>query len=60
MIWRALVVVAYVGIPLACCIAWGGWAWFLFFAVWGFVWFGFSIFWDWAQRARAALLHPKP
>lgn len=60
MVWRTAVLTAYIGVPLACCIAWGGWAWLLLFAVWGVVWFGFSLFWGWAQRARHALMQPPP
>jgi hypothetical protein len=56
VVWRTAVLAAYIGLPLACCIAWGGWAWFLLFAVWGLVWFGFSLFWGWAQRARREVL----
>jgi hypothetical protein len=29
----------------------------MFFAVWGFVWLGFSLFWGWADRVRRTLLH---
>jgi len=60
VIWRTVLVAAYIGIPLAGCIAWGGWAWLVLFVVWGLVWFGFSLFWGWALRARAALLPPEP
>jgi hypothetical protein len=57
--WRLVVIAVYIGVPLAGCIAWGaGWAWLLLFAVWGLVWFGFSIFWDWALRLRRVLLQP--
>ena len=56
MIWRILTLAVYIGLPLAGCIAWGGWAWFLLFLVWGVVWFGFSVFWGWALRARRDLL----
>jgi len=59
MSWRSLVAAAYIGIPLACSIAWGGWAWYMFFAVWWLVWSGFSLFSGWALRARAALLRPE-
>ena len=55
MSWRTALLAVYIGLPLACCIAWGGWAWFAFFAVWALVWFGFAVFWDRAQRARRAL-----
>jgi hypothetical protein len=56
VIWRSLLLGAYLGLPLAGCIAWGGWVWFMLFAVWGLVWFGFSIFWRWALRARSQLM----
>lgn len=52
MVWRTILLAAYLGLPLAGCIAWGGWAWFVLFAVWGLVWFGFSVFWGWALRLR--------
>ncbi len=58
MIWRSVVVAAYIGIPLAGFLVWGsGWAWLVLFAVWGIVWFGFSILWAWAIRMRHILLH---
>jgi hypothetical protein len=56
VVWRSFVLAAYIGLPLAGSIAWGGWAWFMLFAVWGLVWFGFSIFWRWALRARRAIM----
>jgi hypothetical protein len=56
VVWRSVFLAVYLGVPLACCVAWGGWAWFMFFAVWGVVWFGFSIFWGWALRARRQLM----
>lgn len=56
MIWRTVVLAVYLGLPLAGSIAWGGWAWFFLFAVWGLVWFGFSMFWGWALRARRAVM----
>jgi hypothetical protein len=56
MVWRSVVLAAYLGLPLAGSIAWGGWVWFMLFAVWGLVWFGFSIFWRWALRARRQIM----
>jgi hypothetical protein len=58
VIWRSVLVAAYIGIPLAGYLAWGGigWAWLMFFAVWGIVWFGFSAVWAWALRVRRVLL----
>jgi len=58
VVWRSVVAAAYIGVPLAGCIAWGGWVWLVLFAVWALVWFGFSSFWAWAIRARRSHLQP--
>ena len=57
MIWRSAVLAAYVALALVFGFVLGGGIWIvLFFAVWGGVWLGFSLFWGWAQAARRALL----
>jgi len=51
------VLVAYVGLGIVFGVVLGGGAVVLvFFAVWGGVWLGFSLFWGWADRARSTLL----
>ncbi len=57
MIWRTALLVAYVGLGIVFGVFLGGGAIVLmFFAVWGGVWLGFSLFWGWMQQARAKLL----
>ncbi len=52
-----MILAAYIGVPLTGYIVWGeGWAWLLLFAVWGIVWFGFSLVWAWALRVRQMLV----
>ena len=49
--------VAYVGLGIVFGVVLGGGAVVLvFFAVWGGVWLGFSLFWGSADRARSTLL----
>jgi len=57
MIWRTAVLVAYVGLGIVFGVFLGGGAIVLmFFAVWGGIWLGFSLFWVWMQQARAKLM----
>ena len=57
VIWRSALVAVYVGLGLVFGLALGGgWVVIVFFAVWGGVWLGFSLFWAWMQAARNALL----
>jgi len=57
VIWRTIVLGAYVAVGLVFGLVFGGgWVVIMFFAVWGFVWLGFSQFWAWADNARRALL----
>jgi len=57
VIWRAVLLALYVGLGIVFGVVLGGGAAVLvFFAVWGGVWLGFSLFWGWAQRARRGLL----
>lgn len=52
---------AYVGLGLVFGVAWGGGPFVLaFFAVWGLVWVGFSLFWRWADESRRRLLQQRP
>jgi hypothetical protein len=56
--WRAALLVAYVGLGIVFGVVLGGGAVVLmFFAVWGGVWLGFSLFWGWMQRASDKLLN---
>jgi hypothetical protein len=57
MIWRSALLAAYVALGLVFGIVLGGgWVVVMFFAVWGGVWLGFSLFWRWADAARRALM----
>jgi len=57
MIWRAVLLAVYVGLGVVFGVFLGGGAVVvLFFVVWGGVWLGFSLWWGWADRTRAALL----
>jgi hypothetical protein len=57
VIWRSIVVAAYVGWALTCTFAFGGGLTILaLFAVWGGVWLAFSLFWRWAEGTRRQLL----
>ncbi|HZQ88569.1 MAG TPA: hypothetical protein VFA42_01025 [Gaiellaceae bacterium] len=57
MAWRSALLLAYVGLGILFGVVLGGGSGVLvFFAVWGGVWLGFSLFWGWADRARNALL----
>jgi hypothetical protein len=57
VIWRAALLVAYIGLGIVFGVLLGGGAVVLmFFAVWGGVWLGFSLWWGWADRARDALM----
>jgi len=54
-------VASYVGLGLVFGVAWGGGPFVLaFFAVWGLVWVGFSLFWRWADESRRRLLQQRP
>ena len=47
----------YVAWALVCSfVLGGGLTVLLFFAVWGGIWFGFSVFWRWADETRRVLL----
>jgi hypothetical protein len=56
VIWRSIVVASYIALALIFSFG-GGLVVLMFFAVWGFVWLGFSLFWGWADRVRRTLLH---
>ena len=57
MVWRSVLLTAYIALAFVFGFALGGGVWVVvFFAVWGGVWLGFSLFWGWMQAARAALL----
>jgi hypothetical protein len=56
VIWRSIVVAAYIGFALVCSFVFGGGpVILLFFAVWGAVWLLFSLFWRWADDTRRGL-----
>jgi hypothetical protein len=57
LIWRSAIVAGYAVWALLWSLVLGGGAVILgFFAVWGGVWLGFSLFLRWAQRERSSLL----
>jgi hypothetical protein len=59
VIWRSVVVAAYVACALVFSFVFGGGTVVLaFFAVWGLVWLVFSLFWAWADGVRCRLLRP--
>ena len=59
MIWRSVVVAAYVACALVFSFVFGGGTAVLAsFAVRGLVWLVFSLFWAWADGVRRGLLRP--
>jgi hypothetical protein len=57
VIWRSVVVALYIGLGLFFGVVCGGGPIVLaFFAVWGLVWGGFSLFWRWADETRRRLV----
>jgi hypothetical protein len=54
---RSIALGSYVAWALVCSfLLGGGLTVFVFFAVWGGVWLGFSLFWRWADETRRGLL----
>ena len=54
---RTIFLSLYVVWALCCSFVFGGGLIvLLFFAVWGGVWFGFSMFWRWADETRRVIL----
>jgi hypothetical protein len=57
VIWRCALLAAYIGLGIFFgVVLGGGWVVLVFFAVWGGVWLGFSLFWGWGDRARSELM----
>ena len=57
LVWRSIVVGAYVAWALVCSFVFGGGLGVLaLFCAWAGAWLAFSLFWRWAEGTRSVLL----